>query len=77
MILEDLIREILRLSPENEILDSSGPGSPEQWDSLAHATLMIALEPHYGVSLDIDEVMAIESVADIRRILAQKGAKGF
>ena len=77
MTLEELIRSVLNLPEEEDLNDDSGPGQPELWDSLAHAALMFELEATYNVVLDIGDIMSIETVADIKRMLDQKGAKGF
>jgi len=44
-------------------------GSIEQWDSLAHARLLLALEEKLRRQLTTDEAVAIESLDDIARLL--------
>ena len=40
-------------------------GALEQWDSLAHMRILLALEERMGRQLNADEVVAIASLADI------------
>ena len=35
------------------------------WDSLGHANLMLAVEEEFGVALSPDEVVDLQSLADI------------
>ena len=73
MVLEDLIREALRLEEGVVISDTYGPGQIDEWDSLAHVNLITQLESSYNISFEIEEAMEMETVADIKRILGNKG----
>ena len=44
-------------------------GSIEQWDSLAHARLLLALEEKLRRQLTTDEAVGIESLDDIARLI--------
>jgi acyl carrier protein len=44
-------------------------GRIEQWDSLAHARLLLALEEKLHRQLTTDEAVGIESLDDIARLL--------
>jgi acyl carrier protein len=56
-----------------EIRDEQGPGELEGWDSLGHANLIVALESNYGITIDLNEMMMIETIGDIQSLLAEKG----
>lgn len=71
--LERLVRELFRLPPSAELAEGAGPGAIEGWDSLGHITLISAIESTYQISISMDELLAIESLGDIRRLLVQKG----
>jgi acyl carrier protein len=75
--LDALIRETLRLPPDAPIDDRLGPGQVEGWDSLGHVNLMLALQASYGITIELDEVMNLETVADIRKLLTAKGVTEF
>jgi acyl carrier protein len=42
------------------------------WDSLGQLALATSLEQRFGISLDVDDLMEMESVFDIVRILHSK-----
>ena len=44
------------------------------WDSLRHLQLMTAIEESYGLMLEPEEMMQLNSVAAIRELLAARGA---
>ncbi|MCX4473438.1 hypothetical protein C5N14_19170 [Micromonospora sp. MW-13] len=45
----------------------------EQWDSLAHMSLVAAIEDEFGVMLDTDEVIDLSSFERARQILEKHG----
>ena len=55
--------------PENDLPAEARIGSLEQWDSLAHARILLALEEHIGKMLDTEEAAGIESLSDIATTL--------
>jgi acyl carrier protein len=42
------------------------------WDSVGHLSLAGQLEEVFGISLDVDELMEMESVREIVRIISTK-----
>ena len=52
---------------------TTGPQTLSQWDSFAHVHLMVAIEDHYKIELDPEEIATMISVAEIARALARKG----
>lgn len=50
-------------------------GECPEWDSLAHMALVAALEESFGLMLDTEEIIAMSSVAEIRRILGVHGVE--
>lgn len=45
-----------------------------QWDSIAHMSVVAALEEAFGVMIDMDEVIDMSSVGKAREILSKHGA---
>ena len=43
------------------------------WDSLKHMELIAALERQFDVQLTFDEIVAMRSAGDIKRVLSNKG----
>jgi acyl carrier protein len=44
------------------------------WDSVGHMSLITELERRFGIVLDMDEIVAIDSVGAVREIVARKQA---
>lgn len=51
----------------------SEPGDIAGWDSMGHVQLVAELEKVFSISLEVDEVMEMEDVASIIRVLKAKG----
>jgi len=43
-----------------------------RWDSMGHVTLMTSLERTFGLTFDIDELMEMENVKEISRVVQSK-----
>jgi acyl carrier protein len=48
------------------------PSDVSAWDSMGHVTLASSLEQEFGLTFDVDDLMAMESVKDIYRIVQSK-----
>jgi acyl carrier protein len=57
--------------------DSVGDGltmrDTPAWDSLKHMEIIVGIEQAFAVELSFDEIVAMQSVADIRKVLAGRG----
>ncbi len=60
----------LGLPPEAITDDLRYRGIP-QWDSIAHMSIIAALEAAYGIMIDMDDVIDMSSVAKAREIIAK------
>lgn len=69
-----IIKEVFPLT-EGEISNDWGPDQIQEWDSLGHLNLVMALGEKFDVSLEFNEVMSIETVGDIYKVLNEKGIK--
>ena len=56
---------------EQEFDDQLGPGSIENWDSLAHLRLITAIEAEYSIQLSMDDVQIIDSIGKLKEIIAK------
>lgn len=54
---------------------STTPKDVPAWDSMGHVALVSALEQAFGLSFDVDEVMDMESVGKIVKIVESKQVK--
>lgn len=58
---------------EGEIKPATSPDDVERWDSLQHIALVRALETTFAISLSMDEMLEMRSVADIEAVLSRHG----
>src|SRR5262249_6561941 len=69
----DVIRDTFALGADIAITEEDGPGSLNGWDSLGHLKLILSLERTYKVGIQASEAMGMETIADIREVLTNKG----
>lgn len=48
------------------------PDEVPAWDSMGHVTLASSLEKEFGLTFDVDDLMAMENVKEICRIVESK-----
>jgi len=72
--LEEVVSSVFGVEPQS-LDEGSSPESVEGWDSMGHVNLVTALEQHFNVSIDIDDVMEMGSVGKIREILVAYGVR--
>jgi len=65
----ELLAAALNL-PEQDVDNSTMIGVTQQWDSLAHMRLMLALEEALGSELDMEAVVNIASLSDVEATLS-------
>ena len=63
-----IVADVLSLD-EDEVNGELTPEKAEYWDSMAHLTLVTAIEEECGIKLTMDEVQSIESVNDMYTIV--------
>lgn len=51
------------------------PGDIPAWDSMGHVALVSSLERAFGLSFDVDEVMEMENVRQILKIVEARMSK--
>lgn len=59
------------VDPSTITIDTQ-PSDVRAWDSMGHVTLASSLEREFGVSFDVDELMAMENVREILRVVGSK-----
>ncbi len=76
--MEDLFRKIQEafesafdIEPRLVTMETS-PSDIPGWDSVGHLSLASRLEQIFGVNLDVDELMEMENVREIVRIIKAK-----
>jgi acyl carrier protein len=67
--LRKLVSQLFHVDPET-LRDDTRRGELDGWDSLGHLDLVAAIEEEFGLTLDPDAALEIESFGDARRTLA-------
>ena len=62
----DFVAGILGVPPESLSLDTAYGSLPE-WDSVMHLRLVMETEARYGVSIPLEEIPALRTLADFAR----------
>ncbi len=62
------------IDPQTITLDST-PNEIPAWDSMGHVELASSLERAFGLSFDVDDLMAMENVKEICRVVQSKLGK--
>ena len=59
--------------PISEINDTSGPENIENWDSFNGLLLVDELESIFNIKFDLEEIIDVNSISDIKRHLQTHG----
>ena len=62
------------VDPQTVTIDTT-PNDIPGWDSMGHVTLANSLELAFGLTFDVDDLMAMENVREICRIVQSKVGK--
>lgn len=65
--------EVLQI-PASRITEDLAMKDVEAWDSLKHMELIVSLEQGFGIELSFDDIVAMQSVGEIKRVLRERGA---
>ena len=52
--------------------EDSMPENTDNWDSIAHVSLVVAIEEQFAVTFDPDEITSMKSIGSIARMLTEK-----
>lgn len=69
--LRDVLSDVLEL-PANGIDGETSSDTVDNWDSLRHMNLVMALEDEFGVSFEEEEMIELISFPAILRALQEK-----
>jgi acyl carrier protein len=70
--LKDILAKVL-LIDKNAVSDDVSRKSLEEWDSMAHLMLVSEIESAFEVAMSDDDIMEVQTVADIKNILKKLG----
>jgi acyl carrier protein len=67
-----LLAEVLQI-PAAKVTDDLAMAKMDVWDSLKHMELIAKLEEHFSIELGFDEIVAMQNVREIKRVLRDRG----
>jgi acyl carrier protein len=70
--LKTILAKVL-LIDEAKIGDGMSRKTVKEWDSMAHLMLVSEIESVFEVTMDDDDIMEIQTVADIKKTLKKLG----
>ena len=65
-----IISQVLKV-PVDQINDSASPDSIEDWDSLRHMNLILALEEEFGIQFEEEQITEILGVGLIVKAIEE------
>lgn len=72
--LRSILAEILRIS-EGDVSDDIAIHTTPSWNSLTHIELILMIEEAFKIQLAEDEIVAMRSVGEIRKILHKRSVR--
>ncbi len=75
MSLLKLVADVLHVDA-SAVNDDTSTKTLTAWNSLHHIELVIALESHYRIRLGPAEIVSLQSIRQIREMLARRGIAG-
>lgn len=72
--LKNVVAGVLGVPPSRLTADA-GPEAIETWDSLAHLTLITAVEEHFCIQFRMDEIRSIDRFGILERLVRERLAK--
>jgi len=69
--LQEIFRDILDI-PELELSFSTTATDIEEWDSLSHLQLIVAIEKHFEIRFTSEEMFEWKNIGDTARCIEEK-----
>ena len=73
--IDTLLANLLQI-PAAGITEDLAMKDDDAWDSLKHMELIASLEQNFGIELSFEEIVAMQNVREIKRVLKQRGVTG-
>ena len=65
---QEAFKAAFDVDPQQVTMETSASDIP-QWDSVGHLSLASSLEEVFGITLDVDDLMEMENVREIDRVM--------
>ncbi|MGB5214067.1 MAG: acyl carrier protein [Anderseniella sp.] len=72
MRLFETVASVLNIDAGSLTNESNGRNT-ENWDSLRHIELILAVETAFGVTFSMSEMVSMQDLGDMRELLVEKG----
>ncbi|MHC4580036.1 MAG: acyl carrier protein [Planctomycetota bacterium] len=69
--IETLMADLFGIKTE-DVTDSLTMANTDGWDSLKHMELIVSIEHTFGIELTFDEIVAMQTLKDIKKILKER-----
>ena len=69
-----ILAEVFGLAPE-QIVPELTKGDVSSWDSLKQMDLVMSLEKDFGITLEIEDIIKLDSVENVINVLKSKGVE--
>lgn len=69
---DEIFRNVMEWGEADKVSDDMSPDTVEEWDSLISMELILKIERAFSVKFDYEEIVDMESIGDIKRVLRQK-----
>ena len=72
--IQPLFRDVLD-QPDLQLTAASNASNVDDWDSLAHINIVMAIERHYKVKFALGELQGLKNVGEMADLIIRKTAK--
>lgn len=71
--LQPIFRDVFDL-PDFVLTPETNASDVEEWDSLSHVNLIVAVEQHFGVRFALGELHDLQNVGEMAELIGKKKA---
>ena len=72
--IQPIFRDVLD-QPSLQLSEESNASNVDDWDSLAHVNLIVAIEKHYRIKFALGELQDLKNVGEMAQLIQRKLAK--
>ena len=72
--LEPIFRELF-LDDDIKVTETTSPANIDEWDSMAHVTLLASVERAFNIRFTAEDMGRIGDVSTLLQVLQERGAK--
>lgn len=66
--IQEILREVL-LDPDLEVTAETSAEEVDQWDSLAHVTILVKVEKAFGIRFKVSKVAELKNVGELCELI--------